>query len=135
VLRPGGRLGLSDLTRAATLPGDLQGLLAWVACIADALPVEGYRGYVAAAGLAVESVEPHPEALAALIAGVREKLLAVELLVRLGQLDLPGVDLDQVKPVARRAAEAVRTGTLGYTLLWGAKPAGRARDAVLRSGV
>src|SRR5579859_949314 len=36
VLRPGGRVGLSDLTRAGEIPADLRGLLAWIACIADA---------------------------------------------------------------------------------------------------
>src|SRR5579885_2945087 len=40
VLRPGGRVGLSDLTRAGAVPSELQGLLAWAACIADAQPLE-----------------------------------------------------------------------------------------------
>ena len=51
VLRPGGRVGLSDLTRLAQLPEELQGLLAWVACIADARPVEEYVSYLEAAGI------------------------------------------------------------------------------------
>src|SRR6266851_3500196 len=42
VLRPGGRFGLSDLTRNGALPPELDGLFAWVACIADALPIEAY---------------------------------------------------------------------------------------------
>jgi arsenite methyltransferase len=40
VLRGTGRVGISDLTRAAELPKELDGLLAWIACIADALPIE-----------------------------------------------------------------------------------------------
>jgi len=42
LLRPGGRVGLSDLTRSAILPVELHGLLAWIACIADARPVAEY---------------------------------------------------------------------------------------------
>jgi arsenite methyltransferase len=42
VLRPGGRVGISDLTRAATLPKELDSLLARVACIADAQTIESY---------------------------------------------------------------------------------------------
>src|SRR5258708_39802803 len=42
VLVPGGHLGLSDLTRSGPLPPELDGLLAWIACIADALPIDGY---------------------------------------------------------------------------------------------
>src|SRR5579884_3516771 len=36
VLKPGGHLALSDLTRNEDVPPDLQGLLSWIACIADA---------------------------------------------------------------------------------------------------
>ncbi len=51
VLRPGGRVGLSDLTRTGPLPDELEGLLAWVACIADARPVEEYAHFLTAAGI------------------------------------------------------------------------------------
>jgi hypothetical protein len=37
--RGGGQVGLSDLTRGSVLPKELDGLLAWIACIADAQPV------------------------------------------------------------------------------------------------
>jgi len=50
VLKPGGSLGLSDLTRSGPLPPELDTLLAWVACIADARPVEEYERYLEAAG-------------------------------------------------------------------------------------
>lgn len=49
-LRRGGRVGISDLTRAEILPKDLDGLLAWVACIGDAQTVEGYVAYLQDAG-------------------------------------------------------------------------------------
>jgi ubiquinone/menaquinone biosynthesis C-methylase UbiE len=86
VLRSGGAIGLSDLTRGSAFPEELSGLLAWVACIADAQPVDIYaheasrRGdngrpeeigaagcryvrYLCDAGFRVERVEPHDEAL------------------------------------------------------------------------
>ena len=40
VLKPGGQVGLNNLTRTGDIPEDLQGLLAWIACIADARPLE-----------------------------------------------------------------------------------------------
>src|SRR5579863_2449644 len=64
VLRPGGRVGMSDLTRSGPLPTDLEGLLAWIACIADARPVEEYAAYLEGAGFEVPTIEAHNNALA-----------------------------------------------------------------------
>jgi arsenite methyltransferase len=121
VLRRGGRAGLSDLTCSGTLAPELEGLLAWVACIADARPIDEYGAYLAGAGFSVDLVEPHQDALAELVQVVRTRLLGAELLVKLKQVDLPGADFEQAKALARHAAEAVRQGTLGYALLVGMK--------------
>jgi ubiquinone/menaquinone biosynthesis C-methylase UbiE len=122
VLRPGGRLGLSDLTRSGPLPSDLEGLLAWVACIADARPVEEYVSYLQAAGLRVEQVENHDAALGQTVGDIRGKLLGAEILVKLKKIDLPGADFAQARQLARSATEAVRDGKLGYTLLLATLP-------------
>ncbi len=121
VLRPGGRLGLSDLTRAGPLPPDLDGLLAWVACIADARPTAEYVAYLQGAGLTVDSIELHDEALGELVARIRTKLLGAQLLVSLKKLDLPAVDFGQAQALARSAAAAVTAGTLGYALVTGTR--------------
>ena len=39
VLKPGGQVGISDLTRTRMPLPDLDGLLAWIACIGDAQPL------------------------------------------------------------------------------------------------
>jgi hypothetical protein len=113
---------LSDLTRGPVLPEELSGLLAWVACIADALPVNTYVGYLCDAGLRVERVEPHDEALLEMVNQVRTKLLGTEILVGLKKLELPGVDFTAAKEMARSAADAVQQGSLGYTILHASKP-------------
>lgn len=121
VLKPGGRLGLSDLTRSAKLPPELEGLLAWIACIADARPAAEYISYLASAGIAALGVEPHDEALAEMVRDIQGKLLGAEVLSKLKKLDLEGVDLEQAKRLARAAAEAVRAKTLGYAIVTGRK--------------
>jgi arsenite methyltransferase len=45
VIRRGGRVGIIDLTRSEILSKDLDGLLAWIACIGEAQTVEGYTAY------------------------------------------------------------------------------------------
>jgi ubiquinone/menaquinone biosynthesis C-methylase UbiE len=121
-LRPGGRVGLSDLTCSGPLPPALDGLLAWVACIADARPTEEYARYLESAGLTVDRVESHDDALSDLVRDIRAKLLGAELLARLKRIDLPGADFDQAKTLARAAADAVRAGRLGYALVVATKP-------------
>ena len=122
VLRPGGRVGLSDLTRAGDVPPELEGLLAWVACIADAQPLERYLYYLESAGLCVDLSEPCNEALSSLVQEIRAKLLGAELLVKLKRLGLPTANFEQAKTLARAAAEAVKAGKLGYAIVTASKP-------------
>ena len=92
-------------------------LLAYVACIADAQPAEKYVDYLTTAGLTVNQVEPHDQALSQLVHDMRGKLLGAELLVNLKKIDLPGADFAQARAIARSANEAIKQGKLGYSLL------------------
>lgn len=121
VLRSGGRIGLSDLTRGPVLPKELDGLLAWIACIADAQPVDSYIQYLRGAGFRVQAPEPHDEALLEMVDRIRMKLLGAEVMIGLKKLDLPGVDLSAAKRMAQAASTAIRQGALGYAIVWGAK--------------
>jgi arsenite methyltransferase len=122
VLRPGGRFGLSDLTRTGRVPPELDGLLAWIACIGDALPLQGYINHCQAADMAIEHVEDRSQALVDLVEAIRGRLAAAELLLMLRKVQLPGVDFQQARDVALSAARAVEAGRLGYVLLVAAKP-------------
>jgi ubiquinone/menaquinone biosynthesis C-methylase UbiE len=117
VLKPGGRLGLSDLVRRGELPPALQTLAGWIACIADARPESAYVGYLESAGLRPDEVEIHDEALIGLIRQMRGRLLGARLMTRLRKVELPGTDLDQAMVMARAAESAVRSGLLGYVLI------------------
>ena len=108
---------MSDLTRSGPLPQELEGLLAWIACIADARPVEEYAGYLEAAGFEVTTIEPHNNALAEMARDVQGRLLGIEVMVKLKKLDLPGADFEQAKQLARAAATAIQQGLLGYSLI------------------
>ena len=122
VLRPGGQVGLSDLTRFGEVPEELQGLLAWVACIADAQPLEQYAQYLQSAGLTVELTEPHNEALSQMVQEIRARLLGAELLVKLKKIDLPNVDFEQARSLAYAAREAITAGRFGYAIVLATKP-------------
>jgi ubiquinone/menaquinone biosynthesis C-methylase UbiE len=122
VLKPDGCVGLSDLTRTGEVPEALHGLLAWIACIADAQPVNVYTRYLIEAGLTVDLIETHDEALHEMVRQIRGKLLAAELLIRLGKFDLSGrLDLEQAKTLAKSAARALQMEVFGYTLIIASK--------------
>ena len=127
VLRSGGRVGLSDVTRKAVLPDELSGLLAWMACIADAQPVEGYTTRLESAGLTVERVEEHDRALIELVEQVRGRLLAAEVLLQLKKLNLPDFDLAAARQMATRSLAAIKQRQLGYIVITAAKPGLRVR--------
>ena len=119
VLRPAGKVGLSDLTRLAELPEELRGLLAWVACIADARPVQDYADYLEAAGIRNVEVETHDEALAEMVRNIQGKLLGAELMSKLQKVPLESIDFAKAKRLAFAAVQAVRAGKLGYALVVG----------------
>ena len=122
VLRPGGRVAITDMTaNLAELPPPLRTAAAQMACVADALPCEGYVRLLESAGFEIVAVEDHGDALAVLLDRVEARLRAARILgaAQLGeyadQLDL-GVELAQL---ARRELDA---GRLGYSLLVARKP-------------
>ncbi len=121
VLRKGGRAGLSDLTRGPVLPKELDSLLAWIACIADAQPVESYVQYLSAAGFRVEHTEQHNDALLEMVNQIRMKLLGAEIMVGLKKLALPNADLSAAKQMAQAALAAIQQGSLGYSIICAAK--------------
>lgn len=121
VLRPGGRIGLSDVTRAEVLSSDLNGLLAWIACMGDAQTVENYASHLRNSGFSADHVEPHDAALQEMVDQVRLKLFGAEIMTGLKKLQLPGVDLTAAKEMASSAMAAVKKGQLGYALICATK--------------
>lgn len=122
VLKPGGRIGISDLTRTPDALPELEGLLAWIACIGDAQPLERYARWLAGSGLSVQATEAHDHYLAQMVDSVRSKLLMADVLKGLGKLNVPGLDTEQANRFARAASAAVAAGKLGYGVVVAAKP-------------
>ena len=123
VLKPGGHVGISDLTRSEAPLPDLEGLLAWIACIGDALPLQNYASVLENAGLFLLTTEVRDDVLAEMVRDVQSRMLGIEIATGLGKLQIPGLDLAEVKRMANAAANAVRQGALGYAILIARKPA------------
>jgi arsenite methyltransferase len=120
VLKPGGRLALSDMiAEPDRLPGALRTLEAWVACLADARPLAGIVELLQGAGLAVQVVERHDEALERLLEQVDARLrLARAGLAPRGDSAL----IDRGLELSTSARECVKRGSLGYAVVVARRP-------------
>jgi ubiquinone/menaquinone biosynthesis C-methylase UbiE len=124
VLRPGGRLGITDVTLdPSRLDPQLATLAGYVACVADARPAVEYEALLAATGLVVSFSESHDEALARMIEQIEARLRALAL------LGLPGdVNLDSILRYTAAARRAVSDGVAGYQLIVAGKPPQKAEE-------
>ena len=123
VLRAGGKVGISDLTRVPGPLPQLDGLLAWIACIGDAQPLDSYAAWLAGAGFCVEGGITRNDCLHKMVEQIRGKLLLADIMIGLKKLQIPGLDILQAKEFATAAKVAIENKKLGYALLVGKKPA------------
>jgi arsenite methyltransferase len=111
VLRPGGRLALSDMVAdPARLPAELVGVIAWVACIADARPLSALSALLEGAGFVIERVERRDRALAELLNRIDARLQVAAMLEEV----VPSETLEQARTLLAAARDAIGDGTLGY---------------------
>jgi arsenite methyltransferase len=122
VLRPGGRLALSDVVvDRSRLPAELDGAMAAVACVGEALSRQGYEQLLAEAGLQLRAVDGRNDDAAALAQRVEDRLRGARVL---------GIDRMEGAPVAigdaidltRIARRAIAEGSLGYAIFAATSP-------------
>jgi arsenite methyltransferase len=117
VLRPGGRMGMSDITREPGPAGEFDDLTAWIACLADAMPADAYADWLRKAGLKSVTIERHDEVLMDMVRSVGTRLLAADVLAGLNAVNMSGVDLAAAKRLANQALTAARERRLGYAVV------------------
>jgi len=114
-----GRIGFTDMTVNGALPDEIRSMLSWVACVTGAGTPENYTRILEKAGFTDFVVENQKDWLLEMVRAVRRRLLAIELAVGLGKLDLGDLDVNEGKRLAQNAVELIYDGTLGYTLIAG----------------
>jgi arsenite methyltransferase len=123
VLRPGGRIGISDITAERDrLAEELTSLSAWIACVADARPAVEYEALLTTHGLRVRVVEEHREALDRMILQIAARIELLRITAR-DRAESLGLNFAAVPGVLSAAQDAIETGALGYAVVIAEKPA------------
>ena len=124
VVRPGGRVGIADVVMdRRRLPPELDTLAGRVACLADARTLEENLRLLEDAGLRIDAVERHDEALGSMLDQVDARLAAVRMALpqAAARLDPARVRARALLSLARRVVD---DGAAGYVLIAAVAPGG-----------
>jgi len=124
VLRPGGRVVISDMV----LNGELSAqLMEWVhlgTCLTRAMPLQDYAALAAASGLEIVRVSDTPWAMTELLRRLKKALLGAALAKASGLLPRDVVlDVDRGRAGLREAEAAVADGLISYGYVVAVRPA------------
>lgn len=119
VLKPGGKLAITDMATTAALPEDIAAVLAPWTCLSDAVGQEAYTEMFVAAGFEIQAVEDESAGLSSLVRTLKRKLLLLGAGAVLGngiQQDLgrQGIDLANIKFWLERFDTEVKNGVIRY---------------------
>jgi SAM-dependent methyltransferase len=115
VLRPGGRLALSDMTVSGEIPESLRDWVHVGTCLQGALDFSGYAKLIEAAGLRLVEVEETPAALSEMLRRIKRNLVGLAFSqAAAGVPPENRVDVALGRSLIKEAEQAVADGVIGY---------------------
>ncbi len=118
VLKPGGKLAITDMATSGALPEDIAGILAPWTCLADAVDQETYLAMFAAAGFTLQTMADESAGLISLVRKLKRKLLLASAGALAGGMtpdfDFAGLDLASIKFWLDRFEAEVKKGSIRY---------------------
>ena len=119
VLKPGGKLAITDMATGGALPDDIAAVLAPWTCLADAVEQETYTEMFVAAGFEIQAIADESAGLTSLVRMLKRKLLLLGAGAVLGNgsqqsLELPDIDLASIKFWLDRFESEIKNGTIRY---------------------
>jgi len=118
VLKPGGKLAITDMATSGALPEDIAGVLAPWTCLADAVDEETYLKMFEAAGFEIQTMADESAGLISLVRMLKRKLLLLGAgtLVKGTALDfdMAGFDLASIRFWLDRFKTEVEKGSIRY---------------------
>ena len=121
VLKPGGRIGISDFFLDAPVPDSLDGLLGRILCVTGAPSLDGYREALEQAGFEYVRVRVVNWTLADMIKRIRHRLNLLAATPAAASMDLP-VDWGDPAPVLAELENFIASGGAGYLMATARRP-------------
>jgi hypothetical protein len=121
VLRPGGRLGISDIIVNEEIPASLHDLFGFVLCIGGALSMNAYRDALMDAGFTSVRTRDVSSAIDDMILRIERRARTAKNLFAGTKIELqPGWQVPRSTLVEAR--DFVQSGGIGYALVTGRNP-------------
>lgn len=115
VLKPGGRIGISDFFLNKPVPDSLDGLLGRVLCVAAAKSANGYREALSRAGFEYIRIRTVNWTLADMIQRIRHRINLLAMANEAANTDLP-VDFGDPAAVLADLEDFIARGGAGYLM-------------------
>jgi ubiquinone/menaquinone biosynthesis C-methylase UbiE len=115
VLKPGGRIGLSDFFLNTAVPDSLSGLLGRVLCVAGAPSADGYREALSRAGFDFIRIRKVNWTLADMIQRIRHRFKLLTATKSMASADIP-VDFGDPAAVLKDLEEFIAGDGAGYLI-------------------
>jgi arsenite methyltransferase len=122
-LRPGGRMGITDIVANGPLPSELEEALTRFLCISNKISWSEYPAVIETEGFDRVEMTDQSSSLHELLESIRKRLFLAELLAAVGKLSIRVDRLDQGKHLVSLARSAVDRGILRYAMITAQKSA------------
>ena len=121
VLKPKGRLGVTDVAIERRLPFNAKDLLLRIACITDALSVRGYKEVFEKVGFTISSVIDEKKFVLKTFDEIKKKIFIAELAKGLKKIDIGVLDIKKAKYWLNEGHRLINDGYGTYITMLGTK--------------